>query len=242
MEFNHVFDIQNPDVINWIQTNTKHISGFFRYNLFNNIIAINDIIELVTKKHETNYTSKILETHNILSEEESDEVSEEVIQDPVVPLNENEEVLIEFGVEAVLEEREMVKRYYRTQEKQNKVLNTVYNKKTMIHKLHFKTENLKMRYCLEFLKEAGFTSLYQVDSIRINWINLHRYIKDNQLDMKSIFNCSILDLKEEFDTDERQSIMKYVNSKLENIFGIKMKTNSNNTNYIINKLFIPNLV
>ncbi len=112
----------------------------------------------------------------------------------------------------------------------------------MIHKLHFKTENLRMRYCLELIKESGFTSLYQVDSIRINWTNLHRYIKDNQFEMKSIFNCSILDLKEEFDTDERQSIMKYVNSKLENIFGIKMSATSKNINYIIKKLFITNLV
>jgi hypothetical protein len=96
-----------------------------------------------------------------------------------------------------------------------------------------------MRYCLEFLRNAGFESLYQTERIRINWDNLHRYVRDNQKGIKVIFNCKQMELKEEFDTDERHSIMKYVNSKLESIFGIKMSaTSKKNIYYIINKLFI----
>ena len=95
-------------------------------------------------------------------------------------------------------------------------------------------------HCLLFLKVAGFTSIYQTDKIKLNWIELHNYCKQNERTLFAIFDCKHILWKNELDDDEKKSLNKYVNNKLEAVFGIKISItgNNNSNNYIIKQLFI----
>ena len=55
----------------------------------------------------------------------------------------------------------------------------------------------------------------------------------------AIFDCKHILWKNELDDEEKKSLGKYVNNKLEAVFGIKISSTSNNRiNYNIKQLFI----
>ena len=80
-----------------------------------------------------------------------------------------------------------------------------------------------MMHCLCFLKAGGFTSISQTDKIKLNWIELHNYCKQNEKKLYVLFDCKHILWKNELDDDEKKSLGHYINNKLESVFGIKFK-------------------
>jgi hypothetical protein len=52
LDYAHVFDITDQNVLNWLQTNIKHISGFYHYNIFFPNPIILNAIEMCIFNHE----------------------------------------------------------------------------------------------------------------------------------------------------------------------------------------------
>jgi len=98
--------------------------------------------------------------------------------------------------------------------------------------------NKKLYHCLNILKCAGFEMINDEKKIKPNFQNILKYVKDNDDDIRAAFNCKKISWPEELEKNTKQSLMMYINSKLENTIGIKINsTSKKGIYYTINKLF-----
>jgi hypothetical protein len=105
-----------------------------------------------------------------------------------------------------------------------------YKKKTIKEKIHnqihYDKTFYKIYHCLNFVKEAGFKTLNDTDKIKVDYSNLHRYCRENEENIRAVFERSKFmvwsDNDDKLDPNEKKSLSKYVNQKLESCFGIRL--------------------
>jgi hypothetical protein len=123
-----------------------------------------------------------------------------------------------------------------------------YKKKNIskkIHsKIHYDKTFHKIYHCLNFVKAAGFNSLSDINKIKIDYSNLHKYCRENEENIRAVFERSKFmvwsDNDDKLEPNEKNSLSKYVNQKLESYFGIRLsKAGSGGScnKYEINHLF-----
>ena len=126
------------------------------------------------------------------------------------------------------------------EKRQKKIIKamTTYNSKTTKDKIIFDKKWIKIKYCLEFIREAGFTSFESKQKIELNWINLRNYIVKHNKSIQSLFDLHNCNLSEEDDIDNtlKKAINKYVNAKLESMLGLKIEKYAHSSKYKLKKL------
>jgi len=105
--------------------------------------------------------------------------------------------------------------------------------------IHYDKTYLKMYHCLNFLKYAGFEMINDGNKIKPNFQNMLKYVRDNEKDIRILFDSKEIKFPEELEKNTKQSLIKYINSKLENVFGIKIEKTSGHKDayYKIKELF-----
>ena len=127
------------------------------------------------------------------------------------------------------------------EKRQKKIIKamTTYNSKTTKDKIIFDKKWIKMKYCLEFIKEAGFTSFESKQRIELNWSNLRNYIVKHNKSIQSLFDLHNCNLSEEDDIDEKyvkKAITNYISPKLESMLGLKIEKYANSSEYKLKNL------
>lgn len=121
-------------------------------------------------------------------------------------------------------------------------LKKVSLKRTICHSLTYDRKFLKMKICFQFIKEAGFDSLYFTGKKYLNWNGLYNFIYKENKNISDIFECKQFKfITKEFDPDDstkKKVLMEFVNSKLEATFGVKItKFHRDCQEYVIQALF-----
>jgi hypothetical protein len=122
----------------------------------------------------------------------------------------------------------------------NKIKSKKSVRKTIVASIHYDKRWLKLKHCFHFLKAVGFERLNDTKKIKLDWNALHNYCKENEDDIYCLFDCKRMNWKEELDSNEKVSLSKYVNKKLENMLGINFeKISKNSLEYkLINLFFV----
>ena len=115
-------------------------------------------------------------------------------------------------------------------------------KRTICHAITYDRKFLKMKFCLEFIKNAGFDSLTHNGKIYLNWTQLYNYIYKENKNISDIFECKQFKfVTKEFDPEDtykKIELMKFVNRKLEDMLGVKIsKPYKESEEYKIQVLF-----
>jgi len=117
-------------------------------------------------------------------------------------------------------------------------------KRTICHALTYDRKFLKMKICFQFIKEAGFDSLYFKGKKYLNWNGLYNFLYKENKNISDIFECKQFKfISKEFDPNDssrKQELMKFVNRKLEGNFGVRIQKEYHNVNcleYILEPLF-----
>ena len=85
---------------------------------------------------------------------------------------------------------------------------------------------------------AGYVSLSDERKVPINFSAIHEYCRKNEEEIRVLFDVKEMKWKEEFDPDDKISIMKYINSKLNTVLGINVeRVNNKSKKYIISEMF-----
>lgn len=123
----------------------------------------------------------------------------------------------------------------------------MYRKKTInktIHqKIHYDKTFHKLYHCLQFIKHAGFKSIGDMDKIKIDYPSVHLYCRENEENIRAVFERSKIMVWSDEDTDmdpnEKMALSKYVNQKLESMLGIRLTpTSKGSLKYEITDCFI----
>jgi hypothetical protein len=88
--------------------------------------------------------------------------------------------------------------------------------------------------CQNFLKHAGFTGLLDNKEIIISYENLNTYIKTNLKKIQVIFNSH-----KSVELGTKDNLMKFVNAKLKDVFGIKLqvkKLQQNKVKFVVHHI------
>ena len=104
-------------------------------------------------------------------------------------------------------------------------------KQTVVHSLHYDRKWLKLKVCLEMLQIAGYNILDDKVKTKIEWNKLHDYCRNNEEIIRGLFDINRKVWKQTLDSSEKNSLSKYVNSKLEKMLAIHLKTTSSKNVY-----------
>jgi hypothetical protein len=90
----------------------------------------------------------------------------------------------------------------------------------------------------EILQVAGFKVLNETEKVKIDWKALHDYCKKNEERIRALFDVERRVWKETLTPDEKKSLNKYVNHKLDKMLAIQLKSETTKkTHYIIKYQF-----
>jgi hypothetical protein len=198
----------------WVETNIKHIKGYNHFKYFKEL-TLDEAIEKCERIHSETYNNKLITDYDDLQSSSSDEVDHELQDD-----SESENT-------------------FNFVKKINKIKSKKSVRKTIVTSIHYDKRWLKLKQCFHFLKAVGFERLNDIKKIKLNWNALHTYCKENEDDIYCLFDCKRMYWKEELDNNEKLSLSKYVNKKLESMLGINFeKISKNSLEYKIINLFI----
>jgi len=118
-----------------------------------------------------------------------------------------------------------------------------------VHKICYDTRPLKTIHALEFLQYAGFSNIkVKGEQIEIKWNDLVAYCSKNETAIRTAFKCEKRKKFEgekskkfegEINSELKKSLMHYVNSKLESVFGVKIKRlHDRSLSYYLEKCFL----
>jgi hypothetical protein len=79
-----------------------------------------------------------------------------------------------------------------------------------------------------FIKEAGFSCLSDISKIKVDYLGVRKYCRENEKSIRSSFERSkMMEWGEnELEANQKKALSKYVNQKLESCFGIRITPTS----------------
>ena len=80
------------------------------------------------------------------------------------------------------------------------------------------------------LKAAGFTGLKDKEKRKINWKTLWSFVKENEETIRALFKVKRFKGGETFEEEDKQSLIKYVNAKLEMMLACKFEASDTQRN------------
>jgi hypothetical protein len=98
-------------------------------------------------------------------------------------------------------------------------------KNIILGKIEDKLSVLKIRHCFNIIKAVGFV-VFNEDKVKPNFNKILIYCKNNENGIRSLFKCKQINWDEKIDCKKntiKQSLMKYINAKLENCLGVKIE-------------------
>ena len=115
-------------------------------------------------------------------------------------------------------------------------------KRTMCHALTYDRKFLKIKFCLQFIKHAGFKRLYHKGKIKLDWVSLYNFIYSQNTSISTIFDSKPFKFtSKEFDQDDgdrKKVMMEFINRKLTDFLGVKIsRPNDKYKDYEIEVLF-----
>jgi hypothetical protein len=112
------------------------------------------------------------------------------------------------------------------------------NKNIHTH-IHYDKAPHRVYHCLQFVFKAGFSSLGENGKVKIDYNALHSYCKENESTMRAVFGSKVMKWKNVLDGNEKMSISKFVNQKLEVVLGVRLTpTYKGSFTYEMNRLFV----
>jgi hypothetical protein len=218
--FNTVLNHTQED-IQWIVDNSRYTSGYSNYKKFINT-QIDDVqrnftmkenIEICNENHMEEYDNKLIKKYDEFSyssdESDSRENSEKEI-------SENEE-----------------ERYITIAAKRDRKIKMKKNvKRTIIQSIHYNSKWLKLKHCFGFLDAVGFERLDQKEKIKMDWNKLLEYCQDNEEEIRTLFNGKAMNWNRSIEErGVKQSLMNYVNQKLEPLLAVSIESTSGHRQY-----------
>ncbi len=199
----------------WVKHNLPFIQSYNFYKQFQTIPTLDECIEKCVEKHEISYMTT-LEKEYLNADSDTDEEKEAY----------SDESDTEWMFHLEKERKQMVKK------------ESVG--KTAVSSLHYNTNWLKLKYCFQFLKIAGFQSLTDNNKIKINWDALLTFCREEELTIRSLFSIKQKKWDTQLDQVKRVILSKYVGEKLTKMLGISLQSTSKKKDpeYKINKEFI----
>ena len=115
-------------------------------------------------------------------------------------------------------------------------------KKIMCHALTYDSKYLKMKMCLQFIKQAGFKSITHKGRIKLDWKGLYNFIYCENKNISDIFESKPFKfITKEFDPEDgikKKVMIEFVNRRLEDWFGLKIsRIHKESNEYILEVLF-----
>jgi hypothetical protein len=113
---------------------------------------------------------------------------------------------------------------------------------TLCHALTYDRKYLKIKFCLQFIKEAGFSSLSHKGKIKLDWVSIYNFIYKENKNISTVFDSKPFKfITKEFDPKDgirKKIMMEFINRRLEDWFGVRIcRTNNKYDNYEIEVLF-----
>jgi len=99
-------------------------------------------------------------------------------------------------------------------------------KKTLCHALTYDRKFLKMKICLQFIKEAGFSSLSHKGKVKLDWVSIYNFVYKENKNISTIFDSKPFKfVSKKFDPEDgvrKKAMMEFINRRLEDWFGIRI--------------------
>ena len=200
--------IQTEISTDWVIKHIPYVKSYRNYKQFSSFNTIDDCISFSIKLHEEKYNRDMLQSQN-------------------VEMSSSEDSGYEGDGESNIKKKKR---------------GGVSLKKTMCHALTYDRKYIKMKVCLEFIKYAGFTNITHKGRIKLHWVNLYNFIYRENKNISSIFESKPFKFTSKtFDSEDgsrKQELMKFVNRRLEEWFGVKiMKPYKECDDYILEPIF-----
>jgi hypothetical protein len=97
----------------------------------------------------------------------------------------------------------------------------------------------KIYYCLEFVKKCGFSSIDDEKKVLLDYKDVYEYCRENEENIRIVFAIKQMEWSGELDANQKISLSRYINHKIESMFGInigKINRGGNIKEYCIKKL------
>jgi hypothetical protein len=201
--FNTVLNHTSED-IQWIVENSRHTNGYNNHKKFLNM-TLKENMEICNENHIDEYDSKLIKKYEDFSYSSGDENTEKEISE------DDEEKNLSMNA----------KRDRKIKLKKNV-------KRTIIQSIHYNSKWLKLKHCFGFLDAVGFTKLDQKEKIKMDWNKLLEYCRENEEEIRTLFSSKRMDWNRGIDErGVKQSLMNYVNQKLEPFLAVSVEATSN---------------
>ncbi len=84
-----------------------------------------------------------------------------------------------------------------------------------------------MELALGILHMAGFEGFSTTTPIKPNWDDIHHFVREHEKEFLAVFGGKKIKWSEELDKREKATLAMFINHKIEHVFGVRFKTNSN---------------
>ena len=219
------FDIPQTTKLepDFIKDKIKYIKGYKNFKFYKDY-TIDECIHMLEEEFQEKYSNLIIETNeNIKNNKRFKHIHGiETSSEEEISSDEDNNTKDE---EFVFEKEYRIKRKYLQKKNVNDIVHS---------SIHYKKEELKLIQCFKILKEAGYTTLSDTAKIKLDYSVLHNYCKQNELNIRTLFDSKIMDWKEEIDGNEKKSLMNYINQKLESLLAVRISpTSKGSQSYVI---------
>ena len=96
-------------------------------------------------------------------------------------------------------------------------------KQTAVYSIHYDRTWLRLQVAFEILQMAGFKILNETEKVKVDWPALHDYCKKNEERIRALFDVERRLWKETLSPDEKVSLNKYINHKLDKMLAVQIK-------------------
>lgn len=212
----------------WVSKTLPRLKGINNFKEFLDKL-IQEAILLAEKRHQFKYDTELLQqAEDYDSRNYSSDTSEPDREDDGEADGESDDDRKRMSKRANMKDKRRVSTEFEFQsvKKYKRVIQKHNVKQTVVHSIHYDRKWLKIKICLEMLKAAGFTVLNNSEKRKLDWNSLHQYCKENEEKIRVLFDVDKKIWKDEIDANEKKGLMKYANSKLEQMLAINIKANN----------------
>ena len=96
-----------------------------------------------------------------------------------------------------------------------------------LNDIHYNNRWKMMELALGILHMAGFEEFLQTTPIKPKWDDIHRFVREHEKEFRAVFGGKKMSWSEDFGGKEKAALAMFINHKIEHVFGVRFKTNSN---------------
>lgn len=210
------FDISQRTnlTIDWIKNRIKYIKGYKNLKFYKQF-TIDDCITMLEEDFKNKYNNLIINTYENIK----NTVAFKRANNVEIDSSEEDKDIKDSDEEDDDDDFQFEKDY----KKKVKCLERKKVTNSLVHNsIHYKKDDLKLIHCFKFLKEAGFTTLDFSEKVQLDYTKLHSYCRTKELELRCLFDARIINWNTELDDNEKRSLTKFINTKLEHYLAVKI--------------------